>query len=576
MLATLKDKRIPDWPSGLSVNAILSVLVTVMKGATGITIAECLSQLKWSWFKRQRKLGDLETFDEASRGAWGAAILLITPRRWLLAYLGAFAFLSGFIIGPTIQLTVEVRVREVEIASRAASVPVCNTTYFDVIGLGSGPGLNLVTLPTIGAMYDGLLQTTRQNKLTAFCPSGNCTFPTYQSLGFCNDCADITDKLRFYMGGDVNNTQRGYPAPNLTLSPAECQKYGLDNLCYVTAPGYGINLRPYGMINSTINYTTLNRDLRPSQTFEPVLGSFRGIVRRNSQSATAKPDDVSAVECSLRFCVKTYEGAVRQGEFSEKVISSTWVNSSTIRSSQSDSISFDFTNSIELQANPCYVNGHRKTPPYNEEDQPKCLYNVSTGNALSIQNTLDDLLSGSASDMVGNRPIWSNNIMTALWGMFTDDDWTSPESGTIKPVEKAMNSLADSLTNHARGSSAICAGASAAGTQLADQLYLHVHWIWLAPTVAVLVLCLTFFVGTIVQSWGETLWKSSVFAYLFCRPLVDGKELSAETMLKMVGPGSGVGTGVSPSPNVLERTCKQMEVEFDTTLRFRTSAHEAR
>lgn len=48
MLATVNQKPVPQWPSGLSVNAILSVLVTVMKGAIGVPVAECMSQLKWS------------------------------------------------------------------------------------------------------------------------------------------------------------------------------------------------------------------------------------------------------------------------------------------------------------------------------------------------------------------------------------------------------------------------------------------------------------------------------------------------------------------------------------------------
>jgi hypothetical protein len=46
LLASVNDKPIPKWPSRLSVNAILSVLVTVMKGAIGVTVTECLCQLK--------------------------------------------------------------------------------------------------------------------------------------------------------------------------------------------------------------------------------------------------------------------------------------------------------------------------------------------------------------------------------------------------------------------------------------------------------------------------------------------------------------------------------------------------
>lgn len=51
-----------------------------MKGATGIIIAECLSQLKWLWFKRERYLIDLVIWDEASRGAWGASGVVLGLR----------------------------------------------------------------------------------------------------------------------------------------------------------------------------------------------------------------------------------------------------------------------------------------------------------------------------------------------------------------------------------------------------------------------------------------------------------------------------------------------------------------
>jgi hypothetical protein len=74
---------------------------------------------------------------------------------------------------------------------------------------------------------------------------------------------------------------------------------------------------------------------------------------------SSEPKNYSAVECSLRLCVKTYEGAVRLGRFQEKVISSSWANST----SQHTGI-----NNITLPADPCYVDGNRKTPPHSKED----------------------------------------------------------------------------------------------------------------------------------------------------------------------------------------------------------------
>ena len=205
LLITLNEKKMPEWPSGLSVNVVLSVLVTVMKGAIGICLADCLSQIKWSWFQHERRLIDLVILDNASRGIWGAGQLLLTMRTWFLAYLGAFVFLAAFLVGPTVQMMVQINVRQV-VMSGNATMPVCNATdSMNVIGLGSGAGQNRVHLPLVGAMYDELLQTSSQSPLRPGCSTGNCTFPRYQSLGFCHECTDYSNQL-VYMNMTTNET----------------------------------------------------------------------------------------------------------------------------------------------------------------------------------------------------------------------------------------------------------------------------------------------------------------------------------------------------------------------------------
>lgn len=66
----------PDWPYGITLNALISVLVTIMKAAMAFPITEALSQLKWSWFNEGNKLSDLALLDAASRGAVGALVVL--------------------------------------------------------------------------------------------------------------------------------------------------------------------------------------------------------------------------------------------------------------------------------------------------------------------------------------------------------------------------------------------------------------------------------------------------------------------------------------------------------------------
>jgi hypothetical protein len=66
----------PEWPYGITLNAVVSVLSTVMKATMAFILTECLAQLKWSWFRVGNKLSDLALLDAASRGAAAAFIVL--------------------------------------------------------------------------------------------------------------------------------------------------------------------------------------------------------------------------------------------------------------------------------------------------------------------------------------------------------------------------------------------------------------------------------------------------------------------------------------------------------------------
>jgi len=61
----------------ITLNTLVSILSTISRAALLLSVSECISQLKWSWYlHRQRPLGDLDIFDGASRGAWGGLQLL--------------------------------------------------------------------------------------------------------------------------------------------------------------------------------------------------------------------------------------------------------------------------------------------------------------------------------------------------------------------------------------------------------------------------------------------------------------------------------------------------------------------
>ncbi len=165
--------------------------------------------------------------------------------------------------------------RETEISSQAASVPICNTTHVNLVPSDDRDAYlsEQMPLPAVGAIYDGLLQTSRYNILIPSCPSGNCTFPTYQSLGFCNKCIDISDEMRYEYAETEMDCATG-----LTQNKSAASLGESSFPCKAELPGYGVSLNAWnGLMNSTVDVESFDEDLLPiSRSFIPPVTRDKG------------------------------------------------------------------------------------------------------------------------------------------------------------------------------------------------------------------------------------------------------------------------------------------------------------
>lgn len=81
ILYLYEGRSLSNLPDGISINAIIAILSTAMKAALSVPVAEAISQAKWDWFHPQgRSLADMEVYDQASRGPWGALRMLANVR----------------------------------------------------------------------------------------------------------------------------------------------------------------------------------------------------------------------------------------------------------------------------------------------------------------------------------------------------------------------------------------------------------------------------------------------------------------------------------------------------------------
>lgn len=81
LLAAYDGKAQPDWPYGINLNSAVSFLATVTKGFTLVPLTASISQSMWiSYSRKTQKLHNIDTYDAASRGPWGAFMLLCSLR----------------------------------------------------------------------------------------------------------------------------------------------------------------------------------------------------------------------------------------------------------------------------------------------------------------------------------------------------------------------------------------------------------------------------------------------------------------------------------------------------------------
>jgi hypothetical protein len=98
-----QGKPLPKWPYRLSVNAVISIYVVILKSSILLVAAEGLGQLKWNWLERSRPLQDLVHFDNATRGPLGAVGLLWRLRARHLSSIGALISLLVLGLDPFMQ-----------------------------------------------------------------------------------------------------------------------------------------------------------------------------------------------------------------------------------------------------------------------------------------------------------------------------------------------------------------------------------------------------------------------------------------------------------------------------------------
>ncbi|KAI0179429.1 hypothetical protein GGR52DRAFT_536157 [Hypoxylon sp. FL1284] len=475
------NKILNDWHFGLSINTILSILGTALKGASLLATSSALGQLKWTWYSSTpQSLRHLQTFDDASRGPLGALLLpWHTPS--LLNTLGSFVMIVALGSDAAIQASTSQPLRPS--FSAAASIPVANT--YDAYYPSGGVDPLLAD-----AIYNGIFSADntstravagfpisfsgKPNTITPFCDTGNCTFDSYSSLAVKHKYLNMSEAVQYSF--ENNGSLK---VATLVVSP----EFNL-SITMARDEGDSYNIDTEANITSTYSI--------PSDLSDPIYIPKSSYNQGNLTLAEVYimgggvyPSGVfSAFRCNLDFGLQMYTASIYRGQFVETpgdFIRGNWT------------FQFDTNTTSEIVVPEDTNKWLLRTVMSEQEHQVPIKYFSWTSAVTGIHGYFTSEKSQTSGD----------NLATVVYNMI---HWSMG-------VDPVFDSIAQSITHYLRTAS----GQVANGTAVSQEQYIRVDWPWLVVPL-VLVVSNTIFV-LIVRAWSRRLelpsWRNSVLALLF-------------------------------------------------------------
>lgn len=435
-----------------------------------------------------------------------------------VASIGAIATVLALGLDPIIQQTVSINAHVVNSTEPATIGRAQSFLRYEHLSVPNAKGMEGYTdfpLPPtdmIAAMFDGIFSgasgpNTSSSSPNLSCPTGNCTFPPFQTLAVCSECENITNALH----EKCDNRE------------ATVCDYSLPN---------GFNVRFYGPgFVATDGMSPLVGD-QLYQSHPQTILNFTGIWSRFSATTdTAHFDtwgnttkrDVTATQCSLYWCVNTMQAVVTNGQISDTKIDS-WYNNKTTPVDRHD---------------PSSYNMKLKPPSLNPNDSSfDFIFDIYASTALNLWlmerfSISTDLVNDSNTDhscsthlSVSKTDLQRLLLKTNITAMF--------EKLTASMTHNLRSSSLDSQRSF-EGMGYVLGVGPANGTAYSLEVLVSVRWPWLTFPAALLLIALVFFFLTLLSTSRHQLevWKLSPFPLIFNR-VDESQPLPQSEMLPVV------------------------------------------
>ncbi|KAG8158099.1 hypothetical protein KVR01_011860 [Diaporthe batatas] len=324
LLSVYNGRPVFEW-KGITLNTVVSVLSTASKAALLYAVSQLISQWKWILFTRaSRPLVDFEIIDGASRGPMGSLVLM---RKWeTIGYLsmGALVVLLSIAADPFTQQLIQYERRVVYTNSTDITVnragrfdkgtrtlKYSTESVFEVESVIVDADLSIQSAVLYGLDRSNR-SVARQGNFN--CATGNCKWPIFESLAVCHRCNNISSDIQRLSSNnsqfhDQSNTSSRYEATAFRL-PSGLYIDNINN----ARPDVG-RLRNGSVMLATLGTPNTSQTINGPELDALIwsMSTIHADENRTDSMAIWPHFPVSAIDCALFYCVRSYNITVTDG-----------------------------------------------------------------------------------------------------------------------------------------------------------------------------------------------------------------------------------------------------------------------
>lgn len=613
-----QNQPLPQWPFHISINALLSIYSVVLKGSATFVIQSCISQHQWLWMRHKRPLADVVRYDSAGRGVWGSSQWLVfRSLQQPLTALGALIAVLMVAVDPFFQALLQYMDCQQSLGEKAT---VARSNYFESTAnfshshrvefgdLGEWSRYYLFFEPS-KSVQSSLIAAglSHASSVQPYCPTGNCTFENFSTVGYCSTCEDISRQLKF------NNEQKSNDGRRASYSCTSILSTG-SNITFNSDDEHPSVFK--GLFHGSTGTDLLRDEYSDTQISIPT--EFEFIVGKNFWSAgvwsevgrdPVTGDHVTncsninnydpenewycrgygAARCTMFPCIREYEVAVTAGVVSETMIRHTpfetprnvssgrvwnepvvFVNTSCLSPEERSRLvqeGYSVAQSWLRYNFPCNITSLDPGDPevgwYDpvagypySMDARGCTFMFGPYLDLTLQTLFrrieffDGIVAGP-----GQPSISTDRSFDSFSGPVELQTLYNSSRVSFASINRTFDNIATGFTNYMRQHGNANFSAPAKGVVWHYATCLNVHWPWIAlPASLVALISLALLPLTIIcTSRAEVpVWKAHPLPFILRGPFVDEDSLP-----------DGQGPRHAQSVDSLENMVKEVKVRLD-------------